>query len=79
MARTRMPIHGQIGRAVKRNTTLLSKSRKSDKKITDATHRGEVFGGEKFHQKVGQLLTRPTKLTSHGGDRKSGEYKKQAG
>jgi len=41
--------------------------------------RGEVFGSSAFHQEVGQLVSRVTKLTAHGGDRKSEDYKNQAG
>ena len=50
-----------------------------DKQITDATHRGDVFGAEGFHQKIKNIISRPTKLTSHGGDRKSDAYNNQAG
>lgn len=46
-----------------------------ENKIEAATLRGEVYGGEQFHYKVSQLISRTTKLTSHGGDRKSEEYK----
>ncbi len=35
--------------------------------ITQATQKGEVG----FHTKMAAILSRPTKLTSHGGDRKS--------
>ena len=34
--------------------------------------RGEVYGGDASHHKVSQLLSRPSKLTAHEGDRKSG-------
>ena len=47
--------------------------------ITQATLRGEVFGDQKFHQRISRLITRPTKLTSHGGDRKSQLFVDQAG
>lgn len=47
--------------------------------ITTATQRGEVFGREEFHNKMSKLAKRPTKLTSHGGDRRSDEYNNQAG
>jgi len=33
--------------------------------------RGVVYGAEKFHKKVSKLISRPTKLATHGGDRKS--------
>ena len=48
-----------------------------ENKIETATLRGEVYGGEDFHHKISQLISRVTKLTSHGGDRKSEEYNKQ--
>jgi len=38
-----------------------------EKQITQATMRGEVFGSSAFHQEVGQLVSRVTKLTAHGG------------
>ena len=47
--------------------------------ITEATLRGEVYGGDGFHQKISQLISRATKLAAHGGDRKSESYKDQAG
>jgi REP-associated tyrosine transposase len=45
-----------------------------DKHITQATIRGEVLGDEEFHQKMSKELSRPTRLTTHGGDRKSDDY-----
>jgi putative transposase len=48
-------------------------------KITEATLRGEVYGSEGFHHKIGQLISRSTQLTSHGGDRKSEAYKNIVG
>lgn len=45
-------------------------------KITEATMRGEVYGSARFHEKISQLISRTTKLSAHGGDRKSEEYKK---
>jgi putative transposase len=42
--------------------------------ITEATLRGEVYGGNGFHQKISQLISRATRLTAHGGDRKSEVY-----
>lgn len=50
---------------------------KQETQITEATMRGEVYGSDFFHSKIGQLIPRVTKLASHGGDRKSGDY--QAG
>jgi len=47
--------------------------------ITEATMRGIVYGGEKFHTKIAKLITRPTRLATHGGDRKSEKYHNQAG
>ena len=50
------------------------------KKITKATLAGEVYGSERFHYKISQLVNRVTRLGSHGGDRKSEGYKNnQAG
>jgi putative transposase len=48
-------------------------------KITRATIAGEAYGSENFHKKISTLVSRSTKLGSHGGDRKSEEYKNQAG
>ena len=42
--------------------------------ITTVTLRGEVLGDDGFHRKISKKLSRPTKLTSHGGDRKSEAY-----
>ena len=50
-----------------------------DKEITEATRRGSVYGKQKFHKKIGKLISRPTRLVAHGGDRKSEEYLNQAG
>jgi len=50
-----------------------------DKDITEATMRGIVYGKEKFHKKIARLISRPTRLMAHGGDRKSDEYQNQAG
>lgn len=50
-----------------------------DNDITEATMRGIVYGKEKFHRKVGRLISRPTRLVAHGGDRKSDEFQNQAG
>ena len=47
--------------------------------ITNATLAGEVYGSNGFHNKISGLITRATKLMSHGGDRKSERYKNQAG
>ena len=48
---------------------------KQQQQITKATLAGEVFGSDKFHHKIGRLIARPTKLSSHGGDRKSAQYR----
>ncbi len=47
-----------------------------DKQITEATTRG-VYGTKKFHFKTAKLITRPTRLKAHGGDRKSENYQNQ--
>ncbi|NOQ65509.1 MAG: hypothetical protein GQ582_13440 [Methyloprofundus sp.] len=49
--------------------------RQQQNQITKATLKGEVYGSNVFHAKIAQLLDRVTKLTSHGGDRKSEEYR----
>jgi len=50
-----------------------------EQQITEATMRGEVYGSREFHHKIRPLISRATKLTAHGGDRKSKSYKNQAG
>ncbi len=50
-----------------------------DAKITEATLRGEVYGNEAFHEKIGRLVGRVTRLGAHGGDRKSETYRDQVG
>ena len=50
-----------------------------EQQITEATMRGEVYGTSGFHQKISKLISRATKLTAHGGDRKSKNYADQAG
>ncbi len=50
-----------------------------EQQITEATMRGEVFGSSGFHHKIRQLISRTTRLTTHGGDRKSESYRNQAG
>ncbi len=50
-----------------------------EKQITVATMRGEVYGSNSFHHKISRLISRATKLTAHGGDRKSESYINQAG
>ena len=52
---------------------------KEENLITEATLRGEVYGTNGFHQKISQLISRSTKLATHGGDRKSEIFKDQAG
>ncbi len=47
--------------------------------ITEATIRGEALGDVNFNNWVRLQTGRSAKLTSHGGDRKSAEYKNQAG
>ena len=47
--------------------------------ITEATMRGEVYGSDAFHLKVKTVISRATKLAAHGGDRKSENYRNQAG
>ena len=47
--------------------------------ITQATERGEAYGSDVFHQRIEKIISRPTRLAAHGGDRKSEEYKNQAG
>ena len=50
-----------------------------DRRIAEATLKGEVFGSELFHKKIGKLLERVTHLGAHGGDRKSKSFQDQAG
>ncbi len=50
-----------------------------DSHITSATQRGEVYGSEQFHSKISALISRPTRLGAHGGDRKSQDYHDQIG
>ena len=54
-------------------------SKKEDNEIAWATTRGEALGSDLFHKKIGELVSRATKLSSHGGDRKSEKYHDQAG
>jgi len=49
------------------------------KQITKATLAGEAYGSDSFHRKISKLVNRATKLTSHGGGRKSEKFKNQAG
>jgi len=53
--------------------TLIGTQQKQE--ITVATMRGEVYGSEEFHLKINKMISRPTKLTAHGGDRKSEKYR----
>ena len=55
------------------------KTAEQEQQITEATMRGEVHGTIGFHQKISKLISRATKLTAHGGDRKSKNYTNQAG
>ena len=41
--------------------------------------KGEVFGSELFHEKIGKQIARVTRLGMHGGDRKSEAYQDQVG
>lgn len=50
-----------------------------DSQITETTMRGEVYGDTKFQSKIGSLVSRVTKLATHGGYRKSENYRNQAG
>jgi len=53
---------------------------KRNDSITQATERGEAYGTDTFHQKIEKLVSRATKLVTHGGDRKSEAYRgNQAG
>ncbi len=52
---------------------------KQQDQITKTTLAGEVYGTNGFHNKISGLISRATKLTSHGGDRKSERYRYQAG
>ena len=44
---------------------------KQQDQITKTTLAREVFGSNGFHNKISGLISRVTKLTSHGGDRKN--------
>ena len=37
------------------------------------------FSSDGFHSKISELISRSTKLSSHGGDRKSEAYENQTG
>ncbi len=53
---------------------------KQQEAIAKATLAGEVYGIDSFHTRISRLTNRVTRLSSHGGDRKSEAYKKnQAG
>jgi len=54
-------------------------NQKEDSRIAEATMKGEVFGSKSFHEQIGKLVNRTTRLTSHGGDRKSEAYHDQVG
>ncbi|PHS31219.1 MAG: hypothetical protein COA95_07190 [Methylophaga sp.] len=56
-----------------------SNTAEQEQQIEEATMRGEVYGSRDFHQKIAKRIMRPTKLTAHGGDRKSEDYKNQVG
>lgn len=57
----------------------LSISKQQEEQITNATLAGEVYGSAEFHHKISLLISRVTRLSEHGGDRKSQDYKNQAG
>lgn len=64
--------------SIQRNSvyqTLFDKQLDKADEITRATERGEVYGGQPFHDYIATLVDGP----QHGGDRKSAEYKDQAG
>lgn len=48
---------------------------KKNEAITQATDRGEAYGSDAFHQRIEKLISRPTRLVAHGGDRKSETYR----
>ena len=52
---------------------------KQNVRITQATMRGEAYGSDAFHQRIEMMVSRPTRLVGHGGDRKSETYRNQAG
>jgi putative transposase len=52
---------------------------KQNECITQATARGEAYGSDAFHQWIERIISRPTRLVAHGGDRKSETYRNQAG
>ena len=70
-----------VGQRKKRYKELFSSLdiENQERQITSATMRGEVFGSDNFHRKIEVLISRTTKLTSHGGDRKSGKHNNQVG
>ena len=41
--------------------------------------KGDVFSSELFHEQIGKLIDRVTRLSAHGGDRKSEAYQDQVG
>ncbi len=79
------PLYKDLGENVEQRSENYRKifsdlnSTEKETQITEATMRGEVYGSDKFHSKISQLIVRSTKLASHGGDRKSEEYKNQVG
>jgi putative transposase len=40
-------------------------SKQEEAKITQATMKGEAYGSEEFHKKIGRLVNHVTKLGSH--------------
>jgi putative transposase len=47
----------------------------SIKEIRDATNKAWVLGNNRFKQQIEQQVGRPITVLSHGGDRKSANYK----
>jgi len=76
-------LYHQLGKTVEARSeayqslfTELDLSKQNDD-ITQATLRGEVYGSDDFHKHIEKSLTRSSKLSAHGGDRKSKAYKNQ--
>jgi REP-associated tyrosine transposase len=45
--------------------------------ITSSVEKGEVLGGNRFHQTIESIVGLKTQRGAHGGDRKSDNYKKK--
>lgn len=82
---TEHPLYSELGDTTAlcnaRYQTLFdsANTRIQEQQITEATMRGEVYGSNDFHDEISRLISRATRLTKHGGDRKSDDYKNQAG